>query len=69
MDPPMDRMTPLSPSSRSRTCALQAACLSLSHKMDEYDELCTYLESGTYPERLSKDGSIIIANITCQSLS
>ena len=26
---------------------------------DEYDELYTYLESGTYPER---DGNIIIAS-------
>ena len=24
--------------------------------MDEYDEVYTYLESGTYPEGLSKDG-------------
>ena len=24
------------------------------HKMDEYDEVFTYLESGTYPEGLSK---------------
>ena len=26
------------------------------------NELYTYLESGSYPERLSKDGNIIIAN-------
>ena len=36
-----------------------AACSLLSHKMDEYDEMYTYLESGTYPEGLSKDGNII----------
>ena len=24
--------------------------------MDEYDDVYTYLESGTYPEGLSKDG-------------
>ena len=77
MDPPMDRMTPLSSlqaRARARTpvcvAVSQAACLLLSHKMDEYDELYTYLESGTYPERLSKDGNItIVANIICQSLS
>ena len=70
MDPPMDRMTPLSKLARANLCVAvssQAACSLLSHKMDGYDELCTYLESGTYPERLSKDGNIIIANntVTC----
>ena len=67
MDPPMDRMTPppLQARARANLCVAvsQAACLLLSHKMDEYDELYTYLESGTYPERLSKDGN------TCQSLA
>ena len=67
MDPPMDRMTPPSKLARVNLCVAvsQAACSLLSHKMDGYDELCTYLESGTYPERLSKDGNIIIANNTC----
>ena len=61
MDPPLQARA------RANLCVAvsQAACSLLSHKMDGYDELCTYLESGTYPERLSKDGNIIIANNTC----
>ena len=59
MDPPLQTRA----RARANLCVAvsQAACLLLSHKMDEYDELYAYLESGTYPERLSKDGKIYLA--------